>query len=364
MKLNETEWQYSLIKTYKSLDELLCISDCSRTVNCKLISFNKFNYICKYYRYYLTDETTLIKSNGDFVFSYQTGKYTYKLQGKKHLSLSAGCKINSLILIDNLNLAFGCTNGTIQIWSTGSWSPILSIAHNYNSSVVSLANLGNEYLISGGFDRLIKIWSLRTGQLVKTLSQHKDQVKTLLILSNNNDIVSGSYDQTIKIWNSNDGTMKYSLNTLSSVLGLVQLKNGNIVSITYNGFIRILNPYTGNFILSIDTSPGQTSMYQLNNDDLAIGLAHSGGLKIYDSTTVQLKYTLLGHTEDINEIIQLQNNDLATCSYDDTVRIWDLNTKSLKYNLTLHTFDLWGLAELPNGYIISGGKDSKIIVTK
>ena len=41
-----------------------------------------------------------------------------------------------------------------------------------------------------------------------------------------------------------------------------------------------------------------------------------------------------------------------------------MNTKSLKYNLTFHTFDLWGLAELPNGYIISGGKDSKILVTK
>ena len=72
----------------------------------------------------------------------------------------------------------------------------------------------------------------------------------------------------------------------------------------------------------------------------------------------------MGHTEDINEIIQLQNNDLATCSYDDTVRIWDLNTNSLKFNLTFHTFDLWGLAELQNGHLISGGKDSKIIVTK
>ena len=47
--LNETEWQSSLLKTTISLDQMVCLLDCSRVPKCALISFNQINKNCKYY---------------------------------------------------------------------------------------------------------------------------------------------------------------------------------------------------------------------------------------------------------------------------------------------------------------------------
>jgi hypothetical protein len=49
-----------MVKSYKSLDQLLCINDCSRVSNCKLITFNTNDNTCKYYNKNLIDQTTLI----------------------------------------------------------------------------------------------------------------------------------------------------------------------------------------------------------------------------------------------------------------------------------------------------------------
>ena len=69
INLNETEWQIKMVKSYKALDQSLCVLDCSRVPNCALISFNKFNNNCKYYSDYLSNATKLLESNGNFIFN-------------------------------------------------------------------------------------------------------------------------------------------------------------------------------------------------------------------------------------------------------------------------------------------------------
>ena len=53
-----------LIKTYKSIDRLLCISDCSRFDNCNLVSLDQTNNICSYYFIDSIDQNQLVDSNG------------------------------------------------------------------------------------------------------------------------------------------------------------------------------------------------------------------------------------------------------------------------------------------------------------
>ncbi len=77
-------------------------------------------------------------------------------------------------------------------------------------------------------------------------------------------------------------------------------------------------------------------MIQLSNEDLSIGNIISQ-VRIYDSVTLKPKNTLVGQLLDIQRIVQLDNNDLVSSSWDNTTRIWDWNTKSLNYNLTGHT---------------------------
>jgi WD40 repeat protein len=360
MKLNETEWQYSLIKSYKSSSKLLCISDCSTNVNCKLITHNKMDNTCKYYRYYLDNETKLIQSNGEYVYNYKLTSSTYNLKAVQHKSISAGCQIISLITLPDGNLACGCLDGNIKIWSRINWTSIRTFL--YGSCVYSLAILQNKYLVSGGDDKTVKIWDYKTGSLQKTIAGHTSGIRVVLVL-NNHDIVSGSYDNTIRIWDSTQGILKYTLSESYWIFGLVQLKNGNLVTFCWTGNIKIWNPFTGILIKAITTSDTHSTAIQLNNQDILIG-NNNGNLRIFDPATYQFEFTLQGHTDHVIYVMQLKNNDFVSCSWDFKVKIWNWNNKSIKYDLTAHTNRAWGLAELPNGYLATAAQDSKIIIWK
>ena len=360
MKLNETEWQYSLIESHISSNFLKCISDYAiKNFNSRLITFNKLNNICKYYKYYLLNETVLIESNGDFIYSYQISKYTYNLKGIKYRDVSAGCQVYSLILLPNLNLATGCNLGKIKIWDTTSWTSNLTLTQPDKSNIYSLAILQNQYLVSAGQNGPIAVWDYETGVLKKMFYGHVNAVYSMIIL-NNNDIVTGSCDE-IKIWNINYSNFKFTLSITGSVYGLVQLKNGSLFTMSSNTNIKLWNPFTSNIIEKTNSPDSVKSIIQLRNEDLLIG-NNDNKIRIYDPINFQTKKTLFGHGNDIVGLLQLQNDDLASSSWDNTVRIWDWNTKSLKYNLIGHTNQVVGLAELPNGYLVSAGIDSKIII--
>jgi WD40 repeat protein len=352
-----------LVKAYKSLDQLLCISDCSRTHNCKLISFNKSNNECKYYNGYLNNVESLIESNGDFVYDFQisNSRYTYKLQGIQHVSLSTGyCRVHSLISLPNGNFASGCDAGLITIWSTIRWDSILTF--NHGTWVLCLAILQNNYLISAGSGNNIKIWDYKVGKLINTYYGFSNSIVSMKVL-NNRDIATGSAENyDARIWSSTSKATKFTLSGPAYVFGIVEIQNGSLLTMSNQGFIRTWDSSTGTLINS--RKPGSYSLKAiayLRNEDLLIGDSN-GGLRIYDPTTFELKYNLVGHTNAINHLIQLNNGDLASCSDDRTVRIWDWNTKNLKY--TLSAYMSRGLIELQNGYVVSGGLDFKLIVWK
>ena len=169
-----------------------------------------------------------------------------------------------------------------------------------------------------------------------TLYGHNVSIYSMIEL-NNNDLVSGSCDSTIKIWNTNDWSVKFTFNfTIGCISGLVQLKNGNLVTLNTNTFMIIINPFKGSLIQKLILQIVLGTMIQLSNEDLSIGNIISQ-VRIYDSVIVKPKNTLVGHLLDIQRIVQLDNNDLVSSSWDNTTRIWDWNTKSLNYNLTGHT---------------------------
>jgi WD40 repeat protein len=76
-------------------------------------------------------------------------------------------------------------------------------------------------------------------------------------------------------------------------------------------------------------------------------------LGIYDSTTLNLKNSLIGHTDTVNKIIQLENDDICSCSFDKTIKCWDWNTKKLKLNLIGHNWEVTSIVLLHSGYLAS-----------
>lgn len=86
-----------------------------------------------------------------------------------------------------------------------------------------------------------------------------------------------------------------------------------------------------------------------NSDDFSIS--------IYSLILNKELYTLKGHTDNINSLLLLSNNLLASGSFDTDIIIWDYKEKQKKYVLRAHTHRIWRLAEFSKGILFSFAND-------
>ncbi len=337
-----------------------CLAECQKNPDCNLISFSKIDNYCKLYSEYLTDEeTSLIESKENMIYK----PIIYNLRGVVYKQTNLSNSVFWLVQVSNRNIACGLGNGSIIILSHVDLSFIRNI-NGHSSFINSMDNLKNGYLVSGSEDNTTKIWDHSTGTLIRTLVGHTSGVYTVKVLSNNY-IASGSGDTTVRIWDSTTGLIKLTVTQHTSpVRDVFELSNNRIVSLDQSGFIKIWNYLNGSLINSFNTGFSQRSLAILNNGDYAVGSFSNRSLEIYDSTTFNLKHKLIGHTDRVLKIIQLENEDICSGSNDKTIKCWDLSSKKIKLNLTGHDNLVRSVIQLHNGYLASAGYDSKVIIWK
>ena len=68
----------------------------------------------------------------------------------------------------------------------------------HSRSVMSVAILGPDRIVSGSEDKTVKIWNT-DGECLKTLEGHSDGVYSVAILGPDR-IVSGSFDKSVQLW--------------------------------------------------------------------------------------------------------------------------------------------------------------------
>lgn len=69
---------------------------------------------------------------------------------------------------------------------------------------------------------------------------------------------------------------------------------------------------------------------------------------------------LTGHTSGVSAVALLKNGDLASSSYDKTIRLWNLKTGELKKVMKGHTSCVSSLVVMHNGELVSGSWDTSI----
>ncbi len=101
------------------------------------------------------------------------------------------------------------------------------------------------------------------------------------------------------------------------------------------------------------------SLAVLQNGNLASG-AWDNSIKIWNTVENKLIATLKGHTGWIYCLTVLQNGCLASGSQDKTIKIWNTVEKKLIATLKGHTGWIYFLAVLQNGFLASGSGDATI----
>lgn len=190
------------------------------------------------------------------------------------------------------------------------------------------------------------------------LEGHRLQVKCLAIMPSGN-VVTGSVDKTIRIWNSDNGECQQVLvGHTDSINQLAVLPNGNIVSSAKDMTLRFWDSQLGKCKQVVQLPSAITCLQAFPNGRLIVGF-QNGDLWLFNNEAEQIQ-ELKGHTAEISVLFQLTNGDIASGSWDKTLRIWDKKTGICKHELKGHGHYISCAAELPTGDIISACVDGSL----
>ena len=187
---------------------------------------------------------------------------------------------------------------------------------------------------------------------------------------NSNLVATSGQDWTVKIWNVVSISAEWTLlRTYDShfpyeVYGLEWLDADTIASSGY-GYqaIKIWSVSTGETKREIYPGANILNLKLLTNkSNLAVGL--DTDIQIYDirnfNDGTTLLSTLRGHRHWVMDLVQLDDNTLASCSHDHTARIWDLKTNECKFILEGHRDRVYVLKQINSTILASGSWDFTI----
>lgn len=100
---------------------------------------------------------------------------------------------------------------------------------------------------------------------------------------------------------------------------------------------------------------GVKCLLKLHNNNIASG-SYDSTIKIWHNDTYECITTLSGHTQAVMCLIQLSNNDLCSAA-GDLIKIWNTTLFECKNTLIGHTNTIYTLIQINNTTIASGGVD-------
>jgi WD40 repeat protein len=227
-------------------------------------------------------------------------------------------------------------------------------------------NTNTNYVATSSYKE-VKIWNALSSfnwTLITTYSQHSSTVYAMEWLDQDT-LASGSYDQTIQIWLITTGQTKRTIQTNQSVWSLKLLNtNIHLAAGLLNGDINIYNINDGNLVSSLKGHISDVEdLVQLSADLLA---SSSGDktVRIWNLTTNTCKFILTGHTNWVVGLKQITPNILASGSEDKTIKLWDIASGQLIRTLTGHTDDIYYSVDLLNNgqTLVSGSYQAWVFI--
>ncbi|CAD8130066.1 unnamed protein product [Paramecium sonneborni] len=230
-----------------------------------------------------------------------------------------------------------------------------------------------------GFEKMIVIWKVKT--LKKISSLDADQVYRFQFMPNGKQIVSGGYDninqinhngqtilsgildQSIIFWNV-DNEDKHQ-KQLESKVGVVLYANqGQQLAVgMVNKVIIIFDSITKQENKILQGQIGEILALAFCLNDLMLASAGASGIILWDILNEQIIQSLNGHSDLVWSVqFQPNQNIIAICSAEKTIRFWNLYSKENEELINLEQDgEVYSIALSPDGKILaSGGEECNV----
>ncbi|NNJ10751.1 hypothetical protein EKD04_010460 [Chloroflexales bacterium ZM16-3] len=241
------------------------------------------------------------------------------------------------------NLAItGSSDKTIGLWDVARRDPAaLGFLSGHTASVSSVEfSDDSQQIISASDDGTVRLWSLLGQQEQQRLEAHNTGVLSALFRpgSGNAQAISVGYDYTLRLWDLVDGREVDRFYATGSI---------DMVALSDDGSLALFASTEGVGSISLSTrqplqritinGPAQPAVAALSADgNLAAIGGQSGAITLWNPRSGETLGELDGHTDQILSLAFNQaGTQLASGSFDQTLRIWDVASQSLEQTINL-----------------------------
>ncbi len=257
--------------------------------------------------------------------------------------------VKSLVFYPNRNVFYSSgADGDILRWdlNQGTTKPQVIIHNPFSNRSLAISSSGR-WLACGTGTSNIQIFNLNQPNVQPNLIEaHKGAVVDLEFIEGKDILISTGSDKTIMYWNLLNSD-KRTITTHSTRIRTIALsKDGNYVyGGTDDGQLIRWTISNGDARLIYDNKEQGINAITLNSTGsrLAIG-DKSGNIIMLDPVTSRKLAQIKGHNARIQDIaFSPDNSQLATSSYDGTIRIWNANKLS-EAPVVITEHESWALA--------------------
>jgi periodic tryptophan protein 2 len=277
---------------------------------------------------------------------------------KRNYFNQAGTKVVCTTFHPSSNLlVVGFSTGVFGLWEMPAFSNIhtLSISQEQISSVA--INSSGEWLAFGArkLGQLL-VWEWQSESYILKQQGHFYDMNTLAYAPDGQTIATGGDDGKIKVWSTHNGFCFVTFTEHSAPISAVAFaKHGSVLfSASLDGTVRAYDLIRyRNFRTFTSPSPVQFSCLAVDpsGEVVAAGSTDSFEVFLWSVQTGKLLDVLAGHEGPISSLAFSPSgaNQLASGSWDRTVRVWNVFGRSRAVDPLSLTSDVLALAFRPDG---------------
>ncbi len=225
----------------------------------------------------------------------------------------------------------------------------------HSGPIYSLIELNDGRIASGSKDTKIIIWDLQNKKIDKVLEGHLNSIYSLLQLREGN-LISCSEDFTIKIWDLIDYKILKNINFSFPIYCCLELFDLRI-ALGHNKIISVLRIQISKKDFVLEGHENKiTKIIQLNENKIASS-SFDGKIFIWDILEQNDNFVFSGHEDVIYDIININYSRIASCSNDKTIKFWDWKSKKFIFSLNGHKLGVLSLFLYNESQLLSSGKD-------
>lgn len=259
------------------------------------------------------------ENNGEvFLLDSQTGS-AIGSQGSTHWMSSNLCTVS---VDDEVLLAGGCMDGTIQLWEPRS-SKQVNFLHGHRKLVTSVCQIDTGHsslLASSSSDGTIRLWNSVNGEHIRTIQSHDYWPDNLCAIGSGPDsMLASSADREIRLWNPVNGSL---IKTLEGC----------------PGSIYALCAVDSDESLLLASGECTIDQVLLNRGEVDADTANCA-VRLWNPVSGEQVCVFEGHSNDVKAVCSFSIRNrclLASAGGDGVVRIWDIASRASILAIPVH----------------------------